>query len=154
MAKTLDYQREQLLTGPRERIWELLADPLQHVGLHPLIQRVDIVASGAGPGPGQRYFDLEILDRVPLLGPLALPVRYRTHMICDPSDHSFHMRATCPPRLVTEVRWSLQAVEGGTLLRERVELSAPAPLVAFSIRASRESHEAMFAALQQRLLAG
>ena len=31
-----------------------------------------------------------------------------------------------PPRLVTEVRWSLQAVEGGTLLRERVELSAPA----------------------------
>lgn len=148
MAKTYGYTHSALIGAPLDEIWEWLGDPRRHVELHPLIRELTITEEGDGPNPGERYCNFVVRDEVKLFG-VDVPVVYHSEMIKRPAEHKMIVRATCPPRLVTTVLWSLRSVDGGTEVEEQVELTAPRLIAGFSTRQSQRSHEQMFATLQR-----
>lgn len=148
MAKTYGYSHSATIGATIEEVWDWLADPRRHVELHPLIRELTILAEGDGPGDGERFIDFVVRDEVKLFG-VDVPVIYNSRMIQRPAEHTMLLRATCQPRLVTTVVWTLRSVEGGTEVEEQVELTAPRIIAGFSTRQSQRAHESMFATLQR-----
>jgi hypothetical protein len=148
MAKTYGYIHSAIIGAPLDEVWQWLGDPRRHVELHPLIRELTILEEGEGPNPGEHFCNFVVRDEVKLFG-VDVPVVYHSQMIQRRAEHKMIVRATCPPRLVTTVLWSLREVEGGTEVEEQVELTAPRLIAGFSTRQSQRSHEQMFATLQR-----
>jgi ligand-binding SRPBCC domain-containing protein len=148
MAKTYGYTHSAIIGAPLDDVWDWLADPRRHIELHPLIRELTITDEGDGPGPGERYCNFVVRDDVRLFG-VEVPVIYQSQMIQRPAEYKMIVRATCQPRLVTTVLWSLRTVDGGTEVEEQVELTAPRLIAGFSTRQSQKAHEQMFATLQR-----
>ena len=148
MAKTYGYTHSAIIGAPLDEVWEWLGDPRRHVELHPLIRELTILEQGDGPSAGEWFCNFVVRDEVKLFG-VDVPVVYQSQMIQRRAEHKMIVRATCPPRLVTTVLWSLRAVEGGTEVEEQVELTAPRLIAGFSTRQSKRSHEQLFATLQR-----
>ncbi len=148
MAKTYGYSHSAIIGAPLQEVWDWLRDPRRHVELHPLIRELTITAEGDGPGDGEQFVEFVVRDLVKLFG-VDVPVEYHSYMILRPHEHKMLVRATCQPRLITTVVWTLREVESGTEVEEEVELTAPRLIAGFSTRQSQRAHESMFATLQR-----
>jgi ligand-binding SRPBCC domain-containing protein len=148
MAKTYGYSHSAIIGAPIDEVWAWLGDPRRHVELHPMIRELTITAEGEGPGEGERFIDFVVRDDVRLFG-VDVPVVYNSRMIQRLAEYKMLLRATCPPRLVTTIVWTLRSVDGGTEVEEQVELTAPRIIAGFSTRQSQRAHESMFATLQR-----
>ncbi len=148
MAKTYGYKHSAIIGAPFQEVWDWLGDPRRHIELHPLMRELTVTAEGEGPGEGERFVEFTVRDDVKLFG-VDVPVEYHSRMVQRPAEHKMLLRATCQPRLVTTVVWTLRAVDGGTEVEEQVELTAPRLIAGFSTRQSQRAHETMFATLQR-----
>lgn len=147
MAKTFAYQQHAIISAPFEQVWSWLGDPRRHVELHPMIRDLRVLAEGDGPELGERFIDFVVHDEVEVLG-LGLAVEYFSRLILRPAAATIQIRATCRPRLVTTVVWTLTEVEGGTRIDEQVELTAPRVLAKFSTGESQRAHQRMWETMQ------
>ena len=114
--------------------------------LHPLIVSVRRVAHTDTPDGYRRTY--RVRDRIPL-GPLALPISYRTEL-------QLHRSATAPRvdadarqfpriRLVSTVHF--EPVAAGTRLTEALTITAPRPLAGVTTRQALAAHTEMLAGI-------
>jgi ligand-binding SRPBCC domain-containing protein len=113
--------------------------------LHPLVVAVRRTGrTESDDGYRQSY---QVLDRIPL-GPISFPVTYAaTLQVPDAGDVLTEARQFPGVRL--DGRVSFVAVDGGTLLTERVDIAAPWPLTGFTVQQAVAAHTEMLAGIRR-----
>jgi hypothetical protein len=136
---------ENIPAAPAE-VRDFYADLRNIIAVHPLVVAVTPTTHAAtGDGYVQTY---RIRDRIPF-GPLTLPVAY-TATVEVPAAGDLHTEARQFPavRLLGVV--SFEPTAAGTRLTERLTISAPRPLAAFTVREAVAAHAEMLAGLRAR----
>jgi hypothetical protein len=113
--------------------------------LHPLIVTVQRTARTVGPDG--YVSDYRVQDRIPF-GCSTLPVTY-TATLHVPAEGEVWTEARQFPRVRLRGRVSFEDAVGGTLLTERLSISAPWPLAGFTARQAVAAHAAMLAGVRQ-----
>jgi hypothetical protein len=112
--------------------------------VHPLVVAVETTArSETAQGYVQTY---RVRDRIPL-GPLTLPISYvATLTVPVTGDVVADSRQFPQVRLHTVV--SFEPVDGATVVTERMQISAPRPLAALTVREAVSAHRVMLAGIR------
>ena len=107
--------------------------------VHPLVASVRCTGQHTtAEGHGRDY---RIEDRISL-GPLPMTIRYRASVLLTPSGVVHTLARQFPHvRLAGTVTFEPSAT--GTLVTECVDISAPRPLAAYTVRQATEAHAAM-----------
>lgn len=115
------------------------------IHVHPLVVSVtasDRTESGDGYTQGYR-----VRDRIPL-GPLTMAVGY-TARVTVPGHGDVHTEARQFPRVRLVGNVSFDPTGDGTRLTERLHISAPRPLAAFTVREAVKAHQAMLVGIRE-----
>lgn len=107
--------------------------------VHPLVASVRCTEERTGPDG--HYRDYRIDDRIPL-GPLTMTVRYRASVLITP-DGVAHTLARQFPGVRLAGTVTFAPSNGGTTITECVDISAPRPLAAYTVRQAAAAHTAM-----------
>jgi len=141
------FQCRVSIRAQGERIHAELATPARQLGLQPFLREVRPRADGLG---------FEALERVPLLGPLAVRTRIRVelHAVEAPTRIAFRARSGAV-RIHSEFRLRPSATEEDvTDVLERVALVMPAgwgPLRRFVLRRARQAQHGLLENLRRRM---
>jgi hypothetical protein len=146
MPKTLTYQQFFTIHAPAQKILDFLFNPENHLQLHPLVIRIDVIERGTTPAP---FVLFDVTDSLRMMG-IPFTVKYRTKMIRYPAENKLYLDAVSPGNVTTQVSWTLQEKNGVTALHEEVSLTAPSLLVKYSVKQSKQSHLGMFARLKEK----
>ena len=149
MPKTLTYQQDFSIRAPAQTILDFLINPENHLHLHPLVQRIDILEHGTTP-EGHPFVVFDVTDLLRMMG-FPFKVKYRTKMIHFPTENKLYLDAVSPGNVTTQVSWTMQEKDGLTRLHEDVSLTAPSLLANYSINQSKQSHQGMFARLKEKM---
>lgn len=114
--------------------------------IHPLV--VSVRAEARRPGPDGYRQIYRIKDVVPL-GFLRLPIVY-TAELSVPESGPVTTSSRQFPRVRLDSTVTFDAVSSGTLLTERIRISAPGPLLGLTVRQAVAAHTEMLAAMRRR----
>ena len=113
--------------------------------VHPLVVSVQRIARTVGrDGHVVRY---RVRDRIPF-GVMALPVTYAATLHV-PSEGDVWTEARQLPRVRLRGRVSFDAVDGGTRLTERLDFTAPRPLIGVTVRRAVAAHAEMLTRIRR-----
>lgn len=149
MPKTLNFQQTFRIQAPTQKILDFLFTPENHLHLHPLVQRIDVVERGTTP-EGQPFVIFDVTDLLRMMG-IPFKVKYRTKMILYAAENRLYLDAVSPGNVTTQVSWTMKEKDGATDLHEDVSLTAPTLLANYSVNQSKTSHEGMFGRLKARM---
>lgn len=114
------------------------------IAVHPLVVSVTPTRREAvGDGYAQTY---RVQDRIPI-GPLTLPVAY-TATVLVPTAGAVHTEARQFPAVILTGVVSFDEAPGGTRLTERLTITTPRPLSAFTSREAVAAHVEMLAGVR------
>ena len=114
--------------------------------VHPLVVGVETISrSETADGYVQTY---RVRDRIPL-GPLTLPISY-TATLTVPVDGDVLADSVQFPQVRLHTVVSFIAVDGGTEVTERMQISAPRPLFATTVSQAVAAHRKMLAGIRDR----
>lgn len=148
MPKTLTYAQTFPIAAPPQKILDFLFNPENHLHLHPLVQRIDILERGTTP-EGHPFVLFDVTDSLRMMG-IPFKVKYRTKMIRFP-ENKLYLDAVSPGNVTTQVSWTMQEKDGVTQLHEDVSLTAPSLLANYSVNQSKQSHIGMFTRLKEKM---
>ncbi|KZS60275.1 SRPBCC family protein [Mycobacterium ostraviense] len=136
--------------APPDRVRDFYVN-LDNIKLvHPLIVSVQPTARrDTAQGYLQSY---RVIDRIPL-GPFAIQIRYRSR-VQVPDDGDVSTEADQSPGVHVRTTVSFEAIDAGTRLTERIRITAPRPLAAFTIREAVKAHRAMLAGIRRHFECG
>ncbi|QNI05105.1 SRPBCC family protein [Mycobacterium kubicae] len=112
---------------------------------HPLIAAVQVLSrTRTTDGYQQSY---RVTDRIPL-GPWRFRISYRARLEV-PTAGDVKTQAAQSPGVRLRGEVSFEPIAGGTRLTERIHLTAPRPLAAFTVRAADKAHREMLAGIRR-----
>jgi hypothetical protein len=113
--------------------------------VHPLVVAVETTARSETPqGYVQTY---RVRDRIPL-GPLTLPISY-VATLTVPVTGDVVADSRQFPQVWLHTVISFEPVDGGTRVTERMQIAAPRPLAALTVREAVDAHRVMLAGIRQ-----
>ena len=113
--------------------------------VHPLIVSVQTTSRTATP---EGYLqDYRVVDRIPL-GPFTIKTTYRARLHVR-ADGDVLTEADQPPGVRLRGTVSFEPIETGTRMTERIRITAPLPLAAFTTREAVKAHIAMLAGIRR-----
>jgi hypothetical protein len=113
--------------------------------LHPLV--VSVQRTGRTENMDGYRQSYRVTDRIPF-GPISFPVSY-TATLQVPAAGDVLAEARQFPGVRLDGRVSFAAADGGTLLTEEVDITAPWPLTGFTVRQAVAAHTAMLAGIRR-----
>jgi len=139
------FEREVTIAAPAPRVFAELAEPARFLGLQPLLVSVRELPSA----DGVRVF--AATERVPIVGPIALPSRLRVELAPDAARHRIAFATRAPLGIRLDGAFALAESGGATHVVESVELACAGWLRAFVLPAAIAAQEALLANLKRRL---
>lgn len=152
MPKTLTYQQPFFISASAQKILDFLFNPENHLQLHPLVVRIDVVDHGTDPD-GRPFVVFDVTDSLRMFG-IPFKVKYRTKMVLFAAEKKLFLDAASPGNVTTQVTWKMLEKDEMTEIHEEVSLTAPSLLANYSVRQSKESHIGMFGRLKTKMEAG
>jgi hypothetical protein len=110
--------------------------------VHPLVVAVDCTGNRQDAQGWHRTY--QVRDRIPV-GPFTLPVTYRATVQIAP-DGVVHTEAYQVPRVRLQGTVTFAPTAGGTRVTESIDIDAPRPIAAFTVREAEKAHSTMLAA--------
>lgn len=137
------------IRAPRERVYAELVEPRRQLGLQPLLVEVREQPPAAGTSSTRCF---EAVERVPLLGPIAVRNRIRVELVpvAPPARVDFHAVSRGGVEVWSGFRLE-ETPEGGTEVREDVCVWTPGWLRPFVLRRARQAQERLLGNLKRRL---
>jgi hypothetical protein len=133
-----------VIPAPPDAVRAFYVDLRNIARVHPLVISVTPGRrEESSAGYAQTY---AVRDRIPL-GPFAVNIGY-TARVQVSHDGEVHTEARQFPRVRLYGTVSFDDVAGGTLLTERLCITAPRPLAAFTVRQAVTAHEAMLTGIR------
>jgi Polyketide cyclase / dehydrase and lipid transport len=139
------FEREVTVRAPAARVFAELAEPARFLGLQPLLASVRELAGA----DGVRVF--AATERVPLVGPLALPSRLRVELRPDRAAQRIAFATRAPLGIALRGAFALAEADGATRVVESVELACAGWLRRFVLPQAIRAQEALLANLKRRL---
>ena len=139
------FERDVVIAAPLARVFEELSEPARFLGLQPLLTDVREVAAGQGA----RAF--EAIERVALLGPIAVKNRLRVELTPRPEQQRIGFATRAPLGIRIEGGFALAADGTATRVTESVALRCPFWLSRFALREAIHAQEALLDNLRRRL---
>lgn len=131
--------------APPDRVRDFYVD-LDNIELvHPLI--VSVQPTGRRETPQGYLQSYRVVDRIPL-GPFAIQISYRARLQV-PDDGDVSTEADQSPGVHVRATVSFEAIDAGTRLTERIRITAPRPLAAFTIREAVKAHRTMLSGIRR-----
>lgn len=118
-----------------------MTDPDRLPELHPLIDRVEVTSRG------EDHVAFDVFEHVPFLG-LRVPNRYRAENRWKGTEE-LDLNGIAPIGVEVRQIWRLRAVAGGTEVHQTSTVTAPWPLLGFTVATANKAH----AELVERLIA-
>lgn len=109
--------------------------------VHPLV--VSVRCTEHRTDQTGEYRDYRVRDRIPV-GPLAMSVVYHAEVLVTP-DGLVRTEARQFPHVRLSGTVAFDATSTGTLITERIDISAPRPLAAFTVSRAVQAHTSMLA---------
>ncbi len=144
-----EFEQSLFIAAVPSVVREHLASFEHHDRIHPMIVAVcelDPLDTGDGNTQVRRYM---ITDRM-RIGPLTLRFTYLA-TISEDASGELVSDAYQRPRVHLHNTTRCEASDAGTLVRERVRVEAPRPLVGFVLRQAQVAHHEMLANLKALL---
>ncbi|EUA15631.1 polyketide cyclase / dehydrase and lipid transport family protein [Mycobacterium kansasii 732] len=114
--------------------------------VHPLIVSVQTTdRRETAQGYLQSY---RVVDRIPL-GPFAIQISYRSRLLV-PTDGDVSTEADQWPGVHVRATVSFEPIDAGTRLTERIRITAPRLLAAFTAREAVNAHQAMLSGIRRQ----
>jgi hypothetical protein len=133
------------IPGPPDEVRDFYVELRNITLVHPLVVSVTpSVRHETEDGYTQSY---RVRDRIPV-GPFTTNVGY-TARVQVPLRGDVHTEARQCPRVRLFGTVSFDAVGDGTKLTERLLITAPRPLAAFTVREAVKAHQAMLVGIRQ-----
>ena len=150
----LTARDHQSVTGdipaPPRQVREHYVDLTNLALVHPLVVSVRSVSRDEGPDGYTETWRVQ--DRIPL-GPFTLPTTYTARLhVPDGGPVTAEARQFPAVRLNSVV--SFDPVPAGTRLTERIEIIAPRPLLALTVRQAVAAHKEMLAGIRRHFAGG
>ncbi|HNP13294.1 MAG TPA: SRPBCC family protein [Mycobacterium sp.] len=150
----LTARDHQSVTGdipaPPRQVREHYVDLTNIALVHPLVVSVRSVSRDEGPDGYTETWRVQ--DRIPL-GPFTLPTTYTARLhVPDGGPVTAEARQFPAVRLNSVV--SFDPVPAGTRLTERIEIIAPRPLLALTVRQAVAAHKEMLAGIRRHFAGG
>lgn len=139
------FDRDVAIEAPLARVFAELSEPARFLGLQPLLTEVREVAAA----PGVRAF--EAVERVSLLGPIAVKNHLRVELTPRPAEHRIGFATRAPLGIRIEGAFALEADGTATRVTESVALRCPFWLTRFVLRQATQAQEALLANLKRRI---
>jgi len=132
------------IPGPPEDVRAFYVDLRNIISIHPLVVSV----TPADPIPNDDGYAqcYRIRDRIPV-GPFSISVGYSARVEV-PLVGDVYTEARQFPRIRLDGIVSFDADGGGTRLTERLIITAPRPVAAFTVREAGKAHQAMLLGIQ------
>ncbi len=138
------------IPAPPREVLEHYVDLTNIALVHPLVVSVRSVArTQTADGYTQTW---RVKDRIPL-GPFTLPTTY-TARLHVPEDGPVTAEARQFPAVQLNSIVSFDPVPDGTRLTERIEIIAPRPLLAITVRQAVAAHKEMLAGIRRHFAGG
>lgn len=138
------------IPAPPRRVLEHYVDLTNIALVHPLVVSVRSVArTQTADGYTQTW---RVKDRIPL-GPFTLPTTY-TARLHVPEDGPVTAEARQFPAVRLNSVVSFDPEPDGTRLTERIEIIAPRPLLAITVRQAVAAHKEMLAGIRRHFAGG
>jgi hypothetical protein len=131
--------------APRDDVRDFYCDLRNIVRVHPLVVSVQVIDREQTTQSHTETY--RVRDRIPF-GPFTLKVGY-TARVHVPDDGDVLTEARQFPRVRLRGRVSFDEVEGGTRVTERLEITAPRPLAALTVREAVAAHAEMLAGIRR-----
>jgi hypothetical protein len=112
--------------------------------VHPLIVSVQTTSRTESSEGYQHSY--RVVDRIPL-GPLTLKITYRAQLHV-PNEGDVLTEADQFPRVRLRGRVSFEPIDTGTLVTERIRITAPRPLIGTTAREGIKAHIEMLAGIR------
>ena len=133
------------IPAPPRQVLEHYVDLTNIALVHPLVVSVRSISRDQTPdGYTQTW---RVKDRIPL-GPFTLPTTY-TARLQVPEDGPVTAEARQFPAVQLNSVVSFDAVPDGTRLTESIEIVAPRPLLALTVRQAVAAHKEMLAGIRR-----
>ncbi len=133
------------IPAPPDDVRAFYVDLRNIIRVHPLVVSVTpSERTDSGDGYTQGY---RVRDRIPL-GPLTMAVGY-TARVTVPVHGDVQTEARQFPRVRLIGSVSFEPTGDGTRLTERLLISAPRPLAAFTVREAVKAHQAMLVGIRE-----
>ncbi len=140
---TRTFELTTTVSAPPEAVIDFLLRLDGHRGIHPYLERAEVVDSGSDEL--RPWWDWRIVER-PRLGPLRYTIRFPARMWrLAPGAMRGSVRAAPGCALLTET--TADAEGSRTRVREVTTVSAPAIVVGYMTRHARLAHARTFARL-------
>jgi Polyketide cyclase / dehydrase and lipid transport len=141
---------EQVPAPPRQvRDFYVDLDNIKIV--HPLIVSVEVVSRSDTPDGGYVH-NYRVVDRIPL-GPFTIRIVYQARLRV-PSDGDVLTEADQSPGVRLRGTVSFEPIDDGTRVTERIRITAPRPLAAFTTREAVKAHIAMLSGIRDHFESG
>ena len=137
--------REVAIRAPAVRVFAELAEPARFLGLQPLLTAIRELPAAHGA----RAF--AATERVPLVGPLALPSRLRVELRPDRAARRIAFATRAPLGISLRGAFALADTDGATHVALSIELTCAGWLRAFVLPQAIHAQEALLANLRRRL---
>jgi carbon monoxide dehydrogenase subunit G len=125
---------EQWVRAPVDAVYAVLSDPSQLAVLHPLIEQVTVTFRDAA------RVEVELFEHVPF-GPFKVPNRYQASYWFQPeAPRKLRMRGVSAPKVVVSTEFTLEPVNDGTRVVERLEVTALFGLQGFVTKTAVAAH--------------
>ena len=139
------FERDVVIAASLARVFGELSEPARFLGLQPLLTEVREVAAA----PGVCAF--EAVERVALLGPIAVNNRLRVELTPRAAAHRIGFATRAPLGIRIEGAFALDAMGTTTRVTESVVLRCPFWLSRFVLREATRAQEALLANLKRRI---
>lgn len=145
-----DRTLSEHVPAPPDAVRDFYVD-LNNIGLvHPLIVSVKMVSRSETPDGYQQTY--RVVDRIPL-GPLTIRTSYQA-LLRVPARGDVLTEADQSPGVRLRGRVSFDPVDGGTLVTERISITAPRLLAGVTIREGVKAHAKMLAGIRSHFESG
>jgi hypothetical protein len=114
--------------------------------VHPLV--VEVRSTGRRDTPAGYTETYRVRDRIPLAGGVALPISYRVRMVVPAHGDITTESRQCPRVRLSSVV-SFHGSGQGTRVTERIDIEAPKPLAALTVRQATAAHIEMLAGIRR-----
>jgi hypothetical protein len=133
---TRRFELSALVPVAPSEVIDFLVDLTAHRGLHPFLVSATVAGSGSSPlGP---WSDWHVEER-PTLGPVRYRLRF-TARLTRTSEYSMLMLVRAAPGCWLRSTTVARPAEGGSLLTENTEVTAPWPVLGYMSRTGEAAH--------------
>ncbi len=144
------FQHRYFIPATPTHIYQHLSEPMNYIGLSPLVEQVDNIASHTD-SQGRTVYTYQSVEVFHFLGFIRYPNRIRVKMILTRPDEQMVSEVDSPFNVHVLFEFDLESADGGTWIIETVTATMPVLIRGFVVQQAKAVQMARAEELKRRM---